>query len=103
LTWKRIFAVVTIAAVLGMVMGGLFGLAGSRLDRAGSTPLHLAIQTTGRGGSGSPEAREQQAGIVTLLLERGARLTDRDRHGKDVRDAATGEHIKALLSEASAR
>ena len=31
MTWKRIFAVVTIAALLGMVMGGLFGLAPGRL------------------------------------------------------------------------
>jgi NhaP-type Na+/H+ or K+/H+ antiporter len=31
LTWKSIFSVVTIAAVLGRVMGGLFGLAAGRL------------------------------------------------------------------------
>jgi hypothetical protein len=31
MTWKKIFAVVTIAAVLGMVMGGLFGLAAGSL------------------------------------------------------------------------
>jgi NhaP-type Na+/H+ or K+/H+ antiporter len=30
-TWKRIFAVVTISALVGMVMGGLFGLAAGRL------------------------------------------------------------------------
>jgi hypothetical protein len=30
-TWKKIFAVVTSAALIGMVMGGLFGLAGGRL------------------------------------------------------------------------
>lgn len=41
-------------------------------NMAGSTPLHLAHLTTGRGGSGTPQAREQQAAIVTLLLERGA-------------------------------
>lgn len=41
-------------------------------NKSGSTPLHLAVRTTGRGGSGSPLAREQQAGIVKLLLERGA-------------------------------
>ena len=35
----------------------------------GSTPLELANWTTGRGGSGSPEAREQQARIVEMLLE----------------------------------
>ncbi len=41
-------------------------------NRSGSTPLQLAMRTTGRSGSGSPECREQQAAIVTLLLERGA-------------------------------
>jgi ankyrin repeat protein len=35
----------------------------------GSTPLHLARHTTGKAGSGSPAAREQQAEIV-LILER---------------------------------
>ena len=71
-------------------------------NKAGSTPLHLAVQTTGRGGSGSPHARQQQAGIVRLLLERGAKATDQDRHGKQVRQAATSEWIRALLGEASA-
>ena len=71
-------------------------------NKAGSTPLHLAVQTTGRGGSGSPEAREQQAGIVRLLLERGARVTDRDGRGKPVHQAATSEWSRALLREATA-
>jgi len=34
--------------------------------------LQLAVRATGRGGSGTPHAREQQAGIIRLLLERGA-------------------------------
>jgi hypothetical protein len=62
--------------------------------------LHLAVQPTGRGGSGSSEAREQQASIIRLLLERGARVTDQDRQGKEVHQAATGEWIRALLREA---
>ena len=70
-------------------------------NHSGSTPLHLAVQTTGRGGSGSPHARQQQAGIVSLLLERGAKATDRDKHGKEVHQAATSEWIRALLREAS--
>lgn len=41
-------------------------------NKRGSTPLHLAVRATGRGGSGTPHAREQQAGIIRLLLERGA-------------------------------
>jgi len=70
-------------------------------NHSGSTPLHLAVQTTGRGGSGSPHARQQQAGIVSLLLERGAKATDRDKHGKEVHQAATSEWIRALIREAS--
>jgi len=67
-------------------------------NKNGSTPLHLAVQNTGRGGSGSEQAREQQAGIIRLLLERGARPTDRDRQGKQVSHAAASEWIRALLS-----
>jgi ankyrin repeat protein len=84
----------SLAAVRALLDGG----ANARQpNRSGSTPLHLAVQTTGRGGSGSPLAREQQAGIVRLLLERGARLADRNRRGKDARQAATSEWARALL------
>lgn len=67
---------------------------------AGLTPLHLAVQTTGRGGSGSARARQQQEGIVRLLLERGARPTDRDGRGRTVIQAATSERVRALLGGA---
>ena len=70
-------------------------------NRTGSTPLHLAVQTTGRGGSGSEHALEQQAAIIRLLLERGARPTDKDARGKEVREAATSEWIRVLLLRAS--
>src|SRR3954466_4108306 len=56
-------------------------------NKSGSTPLHLAVRATGRGGAGSPHAQQQQAGIIRLLLERGARATDRDGHGKTVQEA----------------
>ena len=46
-------------------------------NKAGSLPMGLAIRTTGRGGSGSPRAGEQQAGIIKLLLARGAKATDK--------------------------
>jgi hypothetical protein len=70
-------------------------------NKAGSTPLHLAVQPTGRGGAGSPEALQQQVGIVSLLLERGARPTDRDGKGKQAYDAATGDGIRRLLKESA--
>lgn len=66
-------------------------------NKAGSTPLHLAVQTTGRGGSGSPHAREQQAAIIRLLLERGARPTDKDGRGKRVDQAATSDWVRTVL------
>jgi ankyrin repeat protein len=39
-------------------------------NESGSRPMDLASRTTGRGGSGSLRAREQQAAIVKLLTER---------------------------------
>jgi ankyrin repeat protein len=66
-------------------------------NKTGSTPLHLAVQTTGRGGSGSQLARQQQTDIIRLLLEHGASPTDKDGRGKQVRQAATNESIRALL------
>jgi ankyrin repeat protein len=41
-------------------------------NKTGSTPLQLATQNTGRGGSGSVEARAQQQQIVQLLSQYGA-------------------------------
>lgn len=41
-------------------------------NKSGSTPLDLATRTTGRGGSGSAHAKEQQAGIIKLLRDCGA-------------------------------
>ena len=38
-----------------------------RPNAAGSTPATLARQTTGRGGVGSPEAKAEQARIISML------------------------------------
>ena len=69
-------------------------------NAAGSTPLHLAVQPTGRGGSGSEAAHTQQVAILQLLLERGAKLTDRDGKGKDVCEAARGDWVRRVLDRA---
>lgn len=42
-------------------------------NKSGSTPLILARQTTGRGGSGSAEAKREQAAIIELLIAAGAK------------------------------
>jgi hypothetical protein len=52
------------AAVAALLDGGADP---ARPNRNGSTPLLLATRTTGRGGSGSPEARAQQREIIRLL------------------------------------
>ena len=39
------------------------------VNKSGSTPLALATQATGRGGSGSAEAKREQVEIVRLLQE----------------------------------
>ena len=42
----------------------------ARRNKSGSTPMLLATQNTGRGGSGSPEAKQQQREILRLLEQR---------------------------------
>jgi hypothetical protein len=54
------------AAVRALLEGGADA---RRKNKSGSTPLLLATRNTGRGGSGSPEAKAQQAQIVQLLQQ----------------------------------
>jgi hypothetical protein len=58
------------AAVKALLDGGADACAA---NASGSTPLLLATQYTGRGGSGSPEAKEQQEDILRLLKDHGAK------------------------------
>lgn len=62
-----------------------------------STPLHLAVQNTGRGGSGSPESKALQKEIIGLLLKSGADPKDRDGSGKTVRQCIRSEWIEELF------
>jgi ankyrin repeat protein len=66
-------------------------------NKSGSTPLHLAVQNTGKSNSGSDAAREEQRRIIALLLEHGASSTDADANGKTVAAAATSEWVRELL------
>ena len=63
----------SLAAVRALVRAGA---SPNGRNGRGSTPLQLAARTTGRGGSGSAHAREQQAGIIAFLREcRAGRAT----------------------------
>jgi len=82
-------------AVRALLAGG----ADVRLrNRNGSTALHLAVQDTGRSGAGSAHARSEQAKIIAILLDTGARATDTDSSGKSVLEASSNERIRQLLS-----
>jgi ankyrin repeat protein len=66
-------------------------------NKRGSTPLHLAVQNTGRSDSGAVAAKDQQRQIIGLLLQHGARPTDTDAKGKTVETAAASDWIRDLL------
>jgi hypothetical protein len=82
------------AAVRALLANGADAL---RKNGRGSTPLHLAVQNTGRGGSGSAASREQQGKIILLLLDHGASPLDRDSSGKAVKDCIRSDWIHLLL------
>ena len=67
-------------------------------NASGSTPLHLAVQNTGRSGSGSESAKEEQHRIIVLLLAHGASATDADAKGTTVMAAAASDRVRRLLS-----
>jgi hypothetical protein len=56
---------------VGALLDG--GADARRKNKSGSTPMHLATQNTGRGGSGTPESKAQQKEIIRLLEQHGAR------------------------------
>ena len=72
-------------------------------NRAGSTPFHLAVQDTGRGGSGAPLARQAQAKIVTGFLAAGVSADLPDARGRTVHDCARNDPVRALLAGAAPR
>jgi ankyrin repeat protein len=69
------------------------------MNKRGSTPLHLAVQDTGRSNAGSDAAREQQRLVIGFLLQYGAGPTDVDANGKSVEAAASSEWIRQLLGK----
>jgi ankyrin repeat protein len=85
------------AAVRALLQNGADALG---RNKRGSTPLHLAIQNSGRGGTGSAASREEQKAIIRLLLDHGARPSDKDSAGRSVEQCVKADWIRALLRQA---
>ncbi len=68
-------------------------------NRPGSTAFHLAVQNTGRGGSGATAALEGQRAILLSFLEHGVSPTLEDAGGKSVLDWAKSEWIREILAK----
>ena len=66
-----------------------------RLGKRGSSPLHLAVQSTGAGGTAG--SMDEQLEIIRLLLEHGADPTVTDAADRTPRDWARNERILATL------
>ena len=70
-----------------------------RLGKRGSTPLHLAVQSTG--ASGTAGTVSEQLEIIVMLLQHGADPAARDAHGRSVHDWATNERVSAALQKST--
>jgi Ankyrin repeats (many copies) len=71
----------------------------TRRNQPGSTPFHLAVQDTGRGGAGTDAARAAQREIIHTFLSLGLSPSLKDGKGKSVLDCARSSWIRILLSE----
>ena len=69
----------------------------SKNEELGSTPLHLAVQTTGASGSGSKQARVEQMEIIRILLAAGAKPSDKNKAGKTVLASTKDKECLKLL------
>jgi ankyrin repeat protein len=66
-----------------------------RLKKRDSTPLHLAVQPTGAGGTAGSLA--EQLEIIALLLHHGADPDSGDAAGRTPRDWARNEAVVKAL------
>lgn len=73
------------------------GADGTVPNKSGSTALHLAVQNTGRGGSGEEGAKDAQREIIALLLVAGLRPDLQDGKGKTVMEWARSEWVRREL------
>jgi hypothetical protein len=67
-------------------------------NNSGSTPFHLAVQDTGRGGSGTDKARAAQRQIIREFLSFGVSTRLKDGTGKSVAECARQRWISDLLA-----
>jgi ankyrin repeat protein len=66
-------------------------------NKSGSTPFHLAVQNTGRGGTGMEKARAEQQKIIEEFLRLGISSSLQDGNGKSVLEWAKPQWIWSLL------
>jgi hypothetical protein len=69
-------------------------------NKPGSTPFHLAVQNTGRGGSGEPEAIAAQRKIILHFLSHHVSPQLPNAEGKTVAQSAQSTWIRDLLARA---
>jgi ankyrin repeat protein len=67
-------------------------------NKPGSTPFHLAVQNTGRGGSGAEAARAAQRQIIHDFLSIGLNPALKNGKGKSVIDCAQSWIRSALTN-----
>lgn len=73
------------------------GVDTSLRNTSGSSAFHLAVQTTGRGGSGEPEAKEAQRRIIEAFLEHGVSTALRDGKCQTVLECARSAWVREIL------
>ncbi len=66
-------------------------------NESGSTAFHLAVQTTGRGGSGEAVAKAGQRRIIETFLARGVSVNLVDGRCHTVQQCARSAWVRALL------
>jgi hypothetical protein len=66
-------------------------------NKPGSTPFHLAVQNTGRGGSGTEAAIAGQRQIIALFLSVGIDPRKKPPGGKSVLESAKVQWIRDML------
>jgi hypothetical protein len=66
-------------------------------NKSGSTAFHLAVQNTGRGGTGAQAAIHAQQEIIRLFLSTGVSANLRDGRGRSVAECVRSLWIRDLL------